>query len=443
MKISKKTLFITGLALLLVIGLTIWMFVKKEVATQQKPQRTISAYGVRAISPCQALPESSVAKIYGDLGPKSYIRETFYDSSFDTKKAESLGSSLSDNVKCTYMLEDTDNSTVSVKFEQYATKKEALEDWQQAASYSKADTNKLLDELDAEIPNSAEYLLDEEKLKAASESLRKAVNAIDDSEESKALAGTSGAILYSPNRNGFLGISGNSVITVGYQFGSNDFFDDERQVGPGEVAGVADKIKSTFDVILNNINNPQLSQAPSPALRDTSGKLGKTAIVDACEVLSNDIFSAVLGADTLSPIVERVSINKSLTRNDGKPLIPTNSCLKRTVGTSEDSYIDFQLDYLPNQEIATEHFKEVLKRTGSDKKIDLQTKASQTKHGEFTLDPTYNPTLVQFVNFQYEGYAGTISISRTNDSGEYTRISDVKLQEITNKIIDRISSLSK
>ncbi len=439
MKISKKTLFITGLALLLVIGLAMWMLVRKDSITRQEPVRTINVFGSRAISPCQALPESSVSKIYGTLGPKSYIDERFYDSSLDTKQAEALGSSSPNSVKCIYMLDDTENSTVSVEFEQFATDKDAQDEWKQAASYSKADSNKLLDELDASIPGAEVYNLDPEKLKAASESLRKAVNAIDDSEESQVLAGTSGAILYSPTRNGFLGISGNSIITVGYQFGSNDFFDDERQVAPGEVAGVADKIQSTFDVILSNISNPKLSQAPSPALRNTTGKIGETKIFDACKVLSDDIFFTTLSVDTLSPRVEKVSIRKNISANSEKPITPSNSCLKRTTGTTTEGYADLQIQYSPNQEIASEYFKIRLKERGSSRVPSLPTDATETRYGERTLDTT----LVQFILFQYKSYTGYLSIARTNDSGEHTRISEEKLRVITNKIVDRLSSLSK
>ncbi len=443
MKLSRSKLLIAITIAVLILGAVVWFvwqsLSSKEPDSSLQPKETVTIAGTRAISPCMALPESSVEQIYGTVGPKSYINEKYYASSLDTEQIKKLGSELSNSVKCTYQLDDTENSTVSVEFEQFASEKEALKEWQQVASYSVADTNKLLDELDAEIPNAAEvYKLDPEKLKAASESLRKALNAIDDSEESQELAGTNGAILYSPTRNGFLGISGNSIITVGYQFGSNNFFDEDRQIDAGEVSLVAGKIKSTFDVILKNIDNPNLSQAPSPAQRNTTGKIGETKILDACRVLSDDIFFTGLSVNTVSPIVERVSIRKIIASDNGKPIIPTNSCLKRTVGTSEDSYIDFQLDYLPNQEIAAEHFKEVLKRSGSSKKLDLQTKASQTKHGEFTV----TPTLVQYVNFQQKGYVGTISISRTNDSGEYTRISEEKLQELTNKVVDQISSLS-
>ncbi len=442
MKLSRSKLLIIITLAVLILGTVAWftwqLFGSKEPGSSLQPKETVTIAGTRAISPCMALPESSVEQIYGTLGPKSYIDERYYASSIDTEQIKKLGSELSNSVKCTYQLDDTENSTVSVTFEQFTSEKEALKEWREVASYSKADTNKLLDQLDAEIPGAEVYKLDPEKLKAASESLRKALNAIEDSEESQELAGTNGAILYSPTRNGFLGISGNSTITVGYQFGSNNFFDEERQIAPGEVGLVSGKIKSTFDTILMNINNPSLSQAPSPTLRGTSGKVSETKILDACEVLSDDILFTSLNVDTLSPIVERVSIRKNISSNAEKPIIPSNSCLKRSINGSEDSHVYLDLQYLPNQQLAAEKFKDILNDTGSNKKSDIQTNATQTKYGEYMFDGT----LVQFVNFQQKSYTGSLVITRTNDSGEYTRMTQEKLREITNKVINRISSLS-
>ncbi len=450
MKFTRNRLIIVGVVLFLVISGAIWLIIrgddKNAANNTMNSKSVINIAGSRAISPCQALPESSVAKIYGKFGPDSYIDETYYSGSINEAQFKKLGSSAPNDVRCRYLLDDVDNSTVSVKFEQFDSEEKALEDWQQAASFSKTETNRLLDILDAEIPGAEQYNLDPEKLKSASEALRRAVNSIDDTDMSQVIESADEAILYSPNRNGFIALSGDKQITVNYEFGGLNFFDEDRQIAPGEVGQVIDKIKSTFDTIFSNIKNPNLSQAPSPTLRgNTTDKIGETKILDACDVLPDKVLFKSMNVTTVNPATERVSIRKDISPGSakvtGKAVVPTNSCLKHTLidVNDESGYVRLDLYYLANEQQASDYFPLLVKESGSNKTFDLQTKASKAKHGDFKIPSS----IVQFVKFQQGPYAGSLTILSSNDSETPTKVSEKILQEATNLVIDQLVDLSK
>jgi hypothetical protein len=448
-KLTKNQLLIIGVILLLIIGGLIWSLLRNSTNNSDNAlnsQSNIKIADTRAISPCQALPETSVAKIYGQLGPKSYIDETYYSSSISEAKFKELGSAAPNEVQCRYLLDDAQNSTVTIKFEQFASAEEAAKDWQQAASYSKVETNRLLNILDSEIPNAEQYNLNPEKLRSASEALRQAVNAIDDADMSQVIDGAERAILYAPNRNGFLAVSGNKLITLSYEFGSVNIFDHDRQVAPGEIGLVIGKIKSSFDTIFNNIKNPNLSQAPSPTLRGAMiSKIGEAKILDACEVLSNSVAMKAMDVSILSPVTERVSIRKDIStensKSSDKPVIPTNSCKKDKLSSdaNKDGYVSLDLYYLPNKQQASEYLSLIAKKGRSNEVVDIQTNASKAQQGEYKVLSSQ----IQFVNFQQGPYAGKIVISRNSSNDTQSNVSRQTLQAVTNLIVEQIAVLSK
>jgi hypothetical protein len=155
MKFSQKKLLISVLCIVF-LGTIIW-FVwhnnkRDEPGVSLVPKQTITIAGTRAISPCQALPEQSVEKIYGIAGPTSYIEESYYSRTVNDDEVKKLASAFPATVSCSYTLNDEANSVVRVEFEQYATEALALREWNEIGSYNKARALELLGEFDAGIP---------------------------------------------------------------------------------------------------------------------------------------------------------------------------------------------------------------------------------------------------------------------------------------------------
>jgi hypothetical protein len=245
--------------------------------------------------------------------------------------------------------------------------------------------------------------------------------------------------LYAPNRNGFLALSGDRIITVKYEFGSNNFFDEDRQISPGEVGTVIDKIKSTFDVVHANIKNTELSQAPSPTLRGNEAlkSVGNTAVLDACELLSDQVATSSLNTEQLSPLVERRSIRKDPTVDtQTRKSLPSNLCLKRMASADHDTgYISLELQYAGSIDQASDAFDASVSQSASSKTTtDLVSNATKAKFVDFTRAST----LVQFARFQNGPYVGTLTIAKQNADDDPIAIDKTTFATTLNKIIDRM-----
>ncbi|MEO5690595.1 MAG: hypothetical protein ABIQ64_00205 [Candidatus Saccharimonadales bacterium] len=412
MKLSRNQIITVTIITFLLIGLTFWFMWQRSSSdlpgSSLQPKKTLLVAGTRVVSPCAALPESDVQNIFGTFGPKSYIDEKYYARSANETEVKELGSSFPNTVSCNYFLDDAANTTVRVKFEQFASNELAARDWKESASYDKARASEYLKQFEAGIPNAAQYKLDPEKLQAAADAFKSAIESTGNELDTQEISNTNGSILFAPNRGGFITLSGNRILTLNYEFGSSNFLSKDRQIDQSEVLIVSDKVKSTFDVILANIKNEKLSQGPSPTLRnnDALKTVGTTKILDSCEVLTDENVKSSLSVGSLSTLVERTSVikdPKQLAQNT--TTLPRHTCLKRMVKTDNiTGYVSLELGFGTNKEQALSYFTSSIKPT----EPNLPSEAEQSKIVEFTR----GTILVQFVRFQHGPYAGTLTITK-------------------------------
>ena len=409
-----------------------------EPGASQQPKETLTVAGSRVVSPCQALPETSVQQIFGTFGPKSYIDERYYARSVNEKEIQELGSSFPSTVNCKYFVDTSDNATVELKIEQFETNELALRDWKEAASYNKAQATDLLNKFEAGIPNAAQYNLDPEKLQAAADAFKGAIDASIGELEVQQIDSISGSILFAPNRDGFIAIRENRIYTLSYQFGSNNFFDDSRNIDQTEVVLVTDKVKSTFDTIFKNVDKAELSQAPSPTLRGIKAieKIGATKVLDSCEVLADETVTSALGVKVLNPRVERKSIikNPEIFTNDSD-VLPNNSCLKRLVNSDRTTgYVSLELGFATDISSAEKYVTSSVKASSTTPASDTAADADRSKFIEYTR----GSVLVQFVRFQHGSYAGTLTIAKNGPGGQNIKIEKKVFESTLNDIVENL-----
>ncbi|HTK39502.1 MAG TPA: hypothetical protein VL362_01415 [Patescibacteria group bacterium] len=448
LSISKKYLLLCiGLLVVIAIASTLFMvFGTRAPGSSLAPKEQLKVGDNRLINACQVLPESAAIAAFGSEGDTSYIRETYLQSSVSADNLEKASFGTIDTT-CHYYFEDKANKAITLTVDQYKDSKSATEQWQTAVKLGDGTYDRMLANFQKTLAKdpSANTEASRELVAFMKESLPKAKR-----EAGKSVDGLDKSIIFNKNRSEFLAVYKNTVLTLKYEAGSANPFDSRRSLDSTELAGVLGPVQKALDAAFTNLDNAKLSQAPSPTLRNAVTKVGKTAILEPCEVLDAATFETIFGKQNNDPVVERstttLTPNKQRTHADGYPILDGNDCqrsynakLAGESGKLRSGYVLLELRYAPDGDTAAKNLTGVVRSlsdnfTSKDFKKLTNTSADlayarNTKHG--TL-------LVQSVRFQKDGYVGAITVTKLDDMAENIDVPEADFVKAVDTIVSRL-----
>lgn len=448
-RFSKKSLIITVVALVVIVGgvvAALGLMGNKTPGSSLTPKTTLTVADNRLVNACQVLPEADVTTAFGKEGNKSYIRETYLQSSVSADNLEKASFGSIDT-QCHYYFEDNDNKAVTLTVDQYKDAKSAEDDWQTAVNLGDGTYDRLLAHFEQTLATdpSANTQASRDLVAFMKASLPKAKR-----EAGTTVAGLDKSIIFNQNRSEFLAVYKNTVLTLKYEFGSADPFDSSRAINASELSQALGPVQKAFDAAFKNLDNKNLSQAPGPTLRNNVKTVGSTKILEPCEVMNDQTFATIFGKPNNDPVVERETVtltaNVKRTHADGYPLLDGNSCLRRfsanisdAGGSVKNGYVSLELRYASDSDRAAQNLNGVVKSLSDNFTSPDFKKLSGTKADLAYARSTKTGTLLtQSVRFQKGSYVGVITISKDNDMGESVNVPEADFAKAVDTVVKRL-----
>lgn len=422
---------------------------KKAPGDSLAPKDTINVVDVAYKEPCRLLPESSVSDIFGELSPTSYLNENYIDRTVSPEDIKKLPSQTIDST-CTYVFNDKQNSTVSLAIDYYPTTAAAADSWKSSIDLGDGTYEKQLADFEASLNQAEASGKSNESFSKASRDLiafMKETLPRAKREGATSVDGLNKSILFNKDRGTFISLYKNSLITMKYEFGSENVFDKDRQISPTELTSVLGRVQKSFDVINQNLDDKDITQAPSPTLRNgTKSQVGKTKILEPCEILDSKTFETIFKKPSNDPVVEREAAEKDIslerTHVDGYPILTKNSCLRRYTKTFDtlnsasirDGYVGLDLYYAKDDSTARKYLEGLIK-SFDDPAI---TKVSTNADLSYYRNSSHGSLKIQSLRFLKEGYVGTISIAKDDQDAMSIEIPKQDFINAANIILKRL-----
>ena len=335
-----------------------------RLTSVRRPSGTLTVAGHRYVDACQALPAQTVQKLYAPFVDASSVSDTFSQHSVAAADTDHLPVVT----KCTYDFLDDRDRSVDLEVSQFATDEAAQEDWQTSVSLGDGSDEKRLTQLERQLATMTPRTAQEKSLAAqARQFLAAARTAMPRAKAAlgaQAVAGLDGKILFNPSRGFFLALHHNATFKLSYSFGSDNLFDASRQISSSELATVLPAVRATYDEVFRNVDSTSLSQAPVPAVFGNQSSVGRTRLVEPCDVLGDDTFRQVFGVAPTGT-ADMGSTTRSVTRTGtnaaGDPLAASNTCTRRADvrqdgDVTESDLFDLKVTYFADESGAKDYF---------------------------------------------------------------------------------------
>ncbi len=220
----------------------------------------------RLRSPCRLLTAEDVSRVYGPLGPYASFDQETREQGVDTTEmkgiSQTIGGAVSD--KCSYTLDNKNDSTLYVEVEQYASPTLARREWKSVKRLGTGKDSKQLSQESAE-----QWLVD---LAAENEAHLGGVP----------VPGMDDSVLYVKHYGQFIGVRGNIVLSV-----SRKDYTGADPFSPKSIRGDLKRMRQVFDLLYQRVDDPDLDQSAVPAYWAQSP--GWPAFVDPCAVFDDDV----------------------------------------------------------------------------------------------------------------------------------------------------------
>ncbi|MDB5170172.1 MAG: hypothetical protein JWN82_568 [Candidatus Saccharibacteria bacterium] len=390
-----------------------------------KPVAEIKIGDNRYVSPCRALPLSSVESAFGPLTGKSLIQEKSLDYSV-TESSSAL------QLSCNYNHVSGSGQDVNLSTEQYVDANDIKHIQTSLGSFEAEEVQKeisLYDKAMASTRSSNQGAKDFlTKLKQSFSNYKKYVGEYDE-EKLTGLNVNDFILPISETLSGanddfaFVGVHNNVVYTLGHTPTSRKGAEDLSRYSDKELVNELISMKQATDAVAKNLQNAQLDQSPAPTILGPTNKFGSTTILEPCAVMTPAVYAKIIGQAQNSP-VNRTTVNKDITtkyhpRGSKQLILPHNDCTRQTRVAGEDffsdanTYASFELEHGSSESQAKSWFAENYK-VGSKDTV-LQTNADWAVSFANTITPdTYDPVIV----FRVGAYIGSINIYTSKDEAD-------------------------
>lgn len=415
-----------------------------------KPAGELKISDNRYVSPCQAFPEESFDKIFSPLPGTSVVKEQYFEESLPTPRHVVTPSSP--EATCEYQFNPLGGANLVVKLKQLSDPY----DYDDIGRSSRLDirddpTKRLVNEY-ANLKG-VKSNPDALALVATMQKALQANQRVEANDSTLPANSLENAVLPDSNKYArdfsFIGVHKNIVITITHQVSEKE----PKSISDKDKVAELARMQQVFATIQKNIDNPTLSQSPSPTIRIVSNKVGDTTVLEPCRVLDAEAFSSALGV-VQNGYVERTSLpldtTKDRLRGDKSLALSKNACKRNyDAGLLPDDYaltpgeqkyqragyadIDLELEYAKTDEQATKGWDEAAQGERS-----IETSADKAVlWGSDTLTGAY---------FKVGNYIGSFSISEVQSAAAFEEFidlpaSDSEYVSAINKMVENIKTL--
>lgn len=397
-----------------------------------KPTAEIKVGKYRYVSTCQVLPLDDVERIFGRLDGKTYISEDYFDTT--PQPSRKFENSIETN--CSYV----GDRQISLYAEQYY---EGVRSDDLAFMLYPLGDEKMNEKV--ALYKKAISGTKDKKLQSFVAALEKSAKIYQDQREagldSKKVDTTNLVFPVTRGLFGFNIIKDNVVYRLEQPVTKDS--DDEYKLPNKEIAKYLTISSNAIDLIKSRVSNRTLDQSPSPTILGDTDKSGESKILEACALLTPQLYQSVIGSPA-NTAISRSSVYKD-TRTlrlggDGKPLSPTNTCERN--GRANDTSTSLRLDMR-----YAKSAKELAAAQAKGFKVDSNDKIIQTNAdwaGLFSLNSPTGPIVV----FRIGSYSGSVSILHTSSAGlldDITQTGGTEQQytQLINSVVDSIKNYTK
>lgn len=344
---------------------------KKEFPDWLQPKDDIKIGSFRYVSPCQALPQDELTKLYGNFGDAGYVMEDYLDQS-STEKTREV------RARCSYEIDNETVSSVELKTTQYRD----LEDMKLIGSVmglvDVEDAEKALAEFKQIVGDSDNK--DAQKLVERFTTSTATYKKYDKVYNAKDLTDLKTDGLLVPSDSGVTLVQGN----VAYVFSYRPKPVEERPSASQLVDYVA-RINKTMELIEKNAKDPSLSQSPARTVLGETDMIGSTRLLESCAVLTPAIFKSVTTReqnDTIHRLSTVYDPNKDrFAKADKSLLLPYNSCEREysryndatSTSTTPSMNVSLDLQHAKSEQAAKDYLVKYFPLEAGD--VALSTRA--------------------------------------------------------------------
>lgn len=282
---------------------------KENSLSSLTPKTEIKIADNRYVSTCQLITDKDVEEIFGTLAPKAQVFEKYLDTSYDDDGG------LAPSTKCEYTglvnvvadqyfsFDDNKKLTLLVNYTSFVNADATIQGFQNDISQTpntNADTilSKMKESVGIYTANTTTGYLESKNIDLDTASSADilaetdAVAAIEEQYKALDTAKMNGFIVPDTTRDSVFIVMVNNIK---YEISIDK---------SGSSVEKLDQLKRIYDLIVQRSQDSALDQSPAPTLfNDIDSKFGSTKIIDACAVLTKDIYEQVLGDSDNAPVL--------------------------------------------------------------------------------------------------------------------------------------------